>query len=102
MTTLCIQNIVNLARHRNGICGAPFYAVLFNDSESYKLGIVFDSPYHVAILDFDRLVHSNITFGENSYRGDLYEAPLRAAIAKRMQHLESPPQQSIIREGGQP
>ncbi|MCY2985007.1 MAG: hypothetical protein NTY15_15390 [Planctomycetota bacterium] len=101
MNTQLLKNIVNLAHHRNGICGAPFYAVLFNDSESYKLGIVFDSPYHVAILDFDRLVLSNITFGENSYRGDLYEAPLRAAIAERMQHLESTHHQSIIRGGGQ-
>ena len=105
MTTQRIQNIVEIARHRNGICGAPFHVVLFNDSElthSYKLGIVFDSPHHVAILDFERLVRSNIAFGENSYRGDVYEAPLRAAIAKRMQQLESNHQNSEIREGGQP
>ena len=102
MTTLRIQNIVNLARHRNGICGAPFYVVLFNESESYKLGIVFDLSYHVAILDVGRLTCGNITFGENSYRGDLYEAPLRAAIAKRMQQMESHDHEAIIREGGQP
>jgi hypothetical protein len=102
MNTQLLKNIVSIARHRNGICGAPFYAVLFNDSDSYKLGIVFDSPHHVAVLDFDRLVRSNVTFGENSYRGDVYEAPLRAAITDRMRQLESTSPKSEIREGGQP
>ena len=105
MTTQHIQNIVGIARHRNGICGAPFYVVLFHDSEpseSYKLGIVFDSPSHIAILEFGRLVSGSIAFGENSYRGDVYEAPLRAAIAERLQQMESTDHQSTIRDGGQP
>jgi hypothetical protein len=99
--TLRIKNIANLAYHRNGIGGAPFYVVLFNDSESYKLGIVFDSPDHVAILDVGRLICGNIAFGENSYRGDVYETPLRAAIAKQMQQLESTHRHSETREGDQ-
>jgi hypothetical protein len=102
-----IITIQSIARHRNGISGAPFYVVLFNDDESlenYKLGIVFDSPGHVAILAFGRLVLSNIAFGSNSYRGDVYEPPLRAAIAeyyRTLDALESPQTTlSSNRDGG--
>jgi predicted neutral ceramidase superfamily lipid hydrolase len=43
--------VLDHARHRNGICGAPFSVVLFDDGESRKLGILFDSPdHHIARL----------------------------------------------------
>jgi hypothetical protein len=35
------------ARHRNGISGAPFHVVLFDDideEDTLKVGIVFDEP----------------------------------------------------------
>jgi hypothetical protein len=77
------SNIIAIARHRNGICGAPFSVVLFEDSSpegSRKVGIVFDEPHHCAVLDLARLTAGDIRFGSNSWRGDHYEPHLRAAI----------------------
>jgi hypothetical protein len=82
--------IIATAYHRNGICGAPFTAVLFEDDGpegSRKIGIVFDEPYHCAVLDIAKLAAGDIAFGSNSFRGDKYEPHLRAATA------DSPPQQ---------
>ncbi len=68
--------------HRNGISGAPFHAVLFRDpDEGNMLGVVFEEPYHVAVFNLNKLAMGNITFGVNSWRGDVYEPILRRAIA---------------------
>lgn len=74
--------IVNvISRHRNGICGEPFHAILFRDpDEGPMLGVVFEHPYHVAVFNLDKLALGNIAFGVNSWRGDRYEPHLRAAI----------------------
>ena len=80
--------IIDIAHHRNGICGAPFTAVLFEDSGpegSRKIGILFDQPYHCAVLDIAKLAAGDIAFASNSWRGDQYEPYLRAAEA------DSPP-----------
>lgn len=38
-------------RHRNGISGAPFWAVLFGDEEGHELfAVVFDEPRSVAVI----------------------------------------------------
>ena len=70
--------------HRNGVGGAPFYVVLFRDETEEKnmMGVVFDDEYHVAVFDINQLAEGNIRFGENSWRGDSYESPLRQAIAQ--------------------
>ncbi len=76
-------NIIQIASHRNGICGAPFDVVLFEDSGpegSRKAGIVFDEPHQCAVLDIDKLAAGDITFGSNSFRVDTYEPHLRGAI----------------------
>ena len=76
-------NIIAIAHHRNGICGAPFGVVLFEDSGpegSRKVGIVFDEPHHCAVLDVARLTAGDIRFGSNSWRGDHYEPALRKAV----------------------
>ena len=77
--------IINaIAYHRNGICGSPFAAILFEDSgpeASRKLAILFDRPGHCAVLDLARLALGDIAFGSNSWRGDTYEPALRAAIS---------------------
>jgi hypothetical protein len=75
--------ILDIAHHRNGICGAPFAAILFEDTgpeSSRKIGIVFDAPYHCAVLDIDKLAAGDIAFGSNSWRGDTYEPSLRKAM----------------------
>ena len=75
--------IIDIDYHRNGICGAPFYVTVFNDGESIKLAVIFDEAYHCAVFDFEKLQTGNIHFGENSFRGDQFEAPLREAIDAR-------------------
>src|SRR6185312_16897876 len=78
--------------HRNGICGAPFHAVVFRDGGpegSVKLGIVFDEPNHVAVLDIAKLAEFDIAFGSNSWRGDRLEPALRRAIAGQRTHVEA-------------
>lgn len=72
--------LLDQARHRNGIGGAPFSVVLFEDGESRKLGILFDAPDHCAVFDLAKLAQGDIAFGSNSYRGDCYEAGLRRII----------------------
>ena len=75
--------IIAAACHRNGICGAPFDVLLFEDQGpegSRKVGIVFDEPHHCAVLDVAKLAAGDIAFGSNSYRGDNYEPHLRRAI----------------------
>lgn len=77
-------NIIAIAHHRNGIDGAPFHVVLFEDNPgpeaSRKVGIVFDRAHHVAVLDIVELAAGDIAFGSNSWRGDVYEPHLRDAI----------------------
>jgi hypothetical protein len=78
--------VIEIAHHRNGICGAPFTAVLFEDTGpegSHKVGILFDEPYHCAVLDIAKLAAGDIAFASNSWRGDQYEPHLRAAKADR-------------------
>jgi hypothetical protein len=78
--------VLNIDYHRNGICGAPFHAVVFRDTgpqESVKLGIVFDAPHHTAVLDIAKLADCDVEFGSNSWRGDEYEPGLRRIIQTR-------------------
>jgi hypothetical protein len=75
--------IIDIAHHRNGICGAPFNTVLFEDSGpegSRKVAILFDEQYHCAVLDVAKLAAGDIAFMSNSWRGDHYEPHLRTAI----------------------
>jgi hypothetical protein len=76
--------IIAIDHHRNGIDGAPFDIVLFKDKGpdgSRKLAVLFDEPYHCAVLDVTQLTQGDIAFGSNSWRGDHYEPHLRRAIA---------------------
>ncbi len=72
--------LIDVACHRNGVCGAPFTVTLFDDGESRKVAILFDDPYHCAVLDVAKLASGDIRFGSNSYRGDVYEPTLRRLI----------------------
>jgi hypothetical protein len=76
-------HVIDTAYHRNGICGAPFHVVLFHDTDDEnrrKVGILFEEPYHCAVLDVVKLAWGEIAFGVNSYRGDRFEAALRSAL----------------------
>lgn len=76
-------NVIDRAHHRNGICGAPFQVVLFDDvgdENTRKVGILFDALHHCAVLDIAKLAAGNIAFGSNSYRGDVFEKTLRSYL----------------------
>jgi len=76
-------DIIDIASHRNGITGAPFTVVLFEDKGaegSRKVAIVFDEPHHCAVFDVTKLAEGDIDFGSNSWRGDNFEKSLREAI----------------------
>jgi len=78
--------IIDIASHRNGICGAPFHVVLFDDQGtegSRKVAVLFDEPYHCAVFDVAKLAAGDIAFGSNSFRGDNYEPHLRKVVEKR-------------------
>ena len=75
--------ITQSAYHRNGICGAPFHVFLFDDTSdenTRKVGVLFEAPYHCAVLDVAKLSQGGIGFGVNSYRGDRFEPALRKAL----------------------
>jgi len=75
--------IIDFDYHRNGICGAPFHVFLFDDisdENTRKVAVMFEEPYHCAVLDIAKLAAGRIAFGVNSYRGDRFEPALRDAI----------------------
>jgi hypothetical protein len=83
--------IEDWAYHRNGISGAPFHVVLFDDvgdENTRKVGILFEAPHHCAVLDVAKLAAGNIAFGFNSYRGDVFEDTLRCALRFPKQRKE--------------
>lgn len=84
-----------IAHHRNGISGAPFYVVRFTSpSPKNGLAVVFYqnnaegldraatlANCQVAVFDADKLMANvDIAFGSNSWRGDHYADELIAAI----------------------
>jgi hypothetical protein len=85
--------IIDIAHHRNGISGAPFDVALFEDHDaaegSRKVAILFEQPYHCAVLDVDKLATGDIAFGSNSWRGDQYEPQLRKAIVERQHTIDA-------------
>jgi hypothetical protein len=85
-------NIIDIAFHRNGICGAPFHAALFEDQGpegSRKVAILFEAAHHCAVLDVDKLAQGDIAFGSNSWRGDNYEPALRKTIAEHQRAIDA-------------
>ena len=84
--------IIDTAHHRNGICGAPFDVVLFQDSGpegSRKMAVLFEESHHCAVLDVDKLAQGDIAFGSNSWRGDHYETQLRKEIVERQRTIDA-------------
>lgn len=75
--------LIETARHRNGVGGVPFTVSIFKDLDDNKtmLGIQFDSDkpcdIYTAVFDLDKLKESEIGFGDNSFRGDVYHTNLK-------------------------
>jgi hypothetical protein len=75
--------IIAIAYHRNGISGAHFDVVLFEDTGdegSRKVAILFEEQGCCAVLDVAKLAAGDIAFMSNSWRGDCFEPHLRNAV----------------------
>lgn len=69
--------------HRNGVGGVGFWSILFNDLEQGDMhASLFDEPGYCAVHSLDWLAKGSIEFGENSWRGDTYEAHLRPLLKR--------------------
>ena len=68
--------------HRNGVAGLPFKVAVVDDANEsdMKLVIMFEAEGHTAVLSLNKLMEEDISFGSNSYRGDLYEEALRSEL----------------------
>lgn len=77
--------VQEIAYHRNGVSGEGFYVVTFTERRLNLVGVLFPTPEddgcHTAVFDRDLLARGVIEFAVNSWRGDRYDAELRAAIA---------------------
>lgn len=79
-----IRKVRQVDHHRNGICGAPFHAVLFRGEKNRLfVGVVFEGKGQIAVLDVMHLSDKKVgvTFGKNSFRGDVFEPELRQAVS---------------------
>lgn len=73
--------ILEVAWHRNGCCGEPFYAVRFIDQGATLLALVFEHPGRIVVIDPIEAA-TTVAPEANGWRGDIYEALLRRAIAQ--------------------
>ena len=82
--------------HRNGISGVGFHVAIFSDHNPYgdgksytMLGILFDNvdECYCAVFNLKKLAAENITFGDNSYRGDYYEDAMRKWVVAHDKEL---------------
>ena len=80
-----IDEIAEVAFHRNGIAGEGFHVVRFTGSPDGKpeafLAILFDGAGRCAVIGLDRIEDMGVAFARgNSWRGDHFEGLLREAI----------------------
>lgn len=84
-------NVKQIEFHRNGIAGEGFYAILFTsdsdgmggvEGDSLFVATLFDEPGYCAVLRVPDLSEADkgVTFGINSWRGDVFEDELRQAV----------------------
>ena len=71
-----LLQIVDSDYHRNGISGTGFHVALVDDPNEgdIKLVVMFPGEGNTAVLSLNKLMNEDISFGSNSYRGDLYES----------------------------
>jgi hypothetical protein len=70
-------DLIASAHHRNGVSGAPFDVALFNYEQSRKLAVIFNAPFHCAVLDIEDLARGGV---ESRWRGDAFETNLRMLL----------------------
>jgi hypothetical protein len=77
--------ITSVSYHRNGISGAPFYAILFTEKkEGNMVASLFDDT-RCAVYKVSELVKGNIEFAKgNSWRGDCFASALMPLLKKHI------------------
>lgn len=77
-----LLQIVDSDYHRNGVGGTPFRVALVDDPNDgdTKLVVMFPTEGHTAVLSVNKIMEEDISFGSNSYRGDIYEEALRPEL----------------------
>jgi hypothetical protein len=66
--------------HRNGVCGNGFSVGIVREGKGRKVIVCFPGEGNTAVLDIGMLAEGNVTFGENSWRGDVYADAYRKEI----------------------
>jgi len=75
--------ILDVAYHRNGVCGAGFTVVIFEEEGRTMLATIFEAKGHCAVYDIEKLAKKDIAFGMgNSWSGYVYEEKLRIPAQK--------------------
>ncbi len=72
--------VVARAYHRNGVGGNGFAVGIVQEGKDQKVIVCFPGEGNTAVLDIGLLSSGNITFGENSWRGDVYADAYRKEI----------------------
>lgn len=75
--------IIDASWHRNGVCGAGFYAIIFKnlDEDAIMIASLFDESGYCSVYSIEELGKQNIEFANgNSWRGDQYECILRPLL----------------------
>jgi hypothetical protein len=77
-----LLQIVDSDYHRNGVGGTGFHVALVDDPNDgdTKLVIMFPGEGNTAVLSVNKLMEEDISFGSNSFRGDLYDEVLRPEL----------------------
>ena len=77
-----LLQIVDSDFHRNGVGGIGFHVALVDDPNDgdTKLVVMFPGEGYTAVLSVNKLMEEDISFGSNSFRGDLYDAVLRPEL----------------------
>lgn len=78
-----MRTVKEVSSHRNGVTGKSFYVVSFKETgNGDMIGVIFSEPGNVAVFQQELLAKGTIAFGDNSWRGDVYEEFLRDALDK--------------------
>lgn len=78
--------IREVAYHRNGVAGLPFYVVLFNDTDAgmfNQLATIDEDGKDCRVINMGIALHGRIgqVTGMNTWRGDRYLSQIHDAMA---------------------
>ena len=82
-----MPKVLKIDRHRNGICGQPFWVATVREGKENMVVIRLDDKADSKLggvccfaLNIDMLSRGVIEFGSNSFRGDHYSDLMDEAI----------------------